>query len=123
MGPMRGAFNWRCASGSETNHHTYPPLIIRRAGYLHSLEQGEAMKSNLAIVCQKYLGYLALLFALGGVWALPVGAQINTASLSGQVADANGGGARGGTGTAQNKAQNVAPTVGAGHAGNYHLRP
>src|SRR5262245_1336731 len=119
MGPMRGAFNWRCASGSETNHHTYPPLIIRRAGYLHSLEQGEAMKSNLAIVCQKYLGYLALLFALGGVWALPVGAQINTASLTGQVTDANGGATTGATVTVKNKATNVTQSVTTDGGGNY----
>ena len=44
------------------------------------------MKSNLAIVFQKYLGYLALLFALGGFMALPVGAQVNTASSTGQRA-------------------------------------
>jgi len=42
MEPTRAAFNWRCASGSETNQQTYPPLIIRWAGYSHSLEQGEA---------------------------------------------------------------------------------
>lgn len=40
------------------------------------------MKGNLAIVCQKYLGSLALLLALGGVLALPAGAQVNTASLT-----------------------------------------
>ncbi|HKC87530.1 MAG TPA: TonB-dependent receptor, partial [Blastocatellia bacterium] len=77
------------------------------------------MKSNLAIVCQKYLGHLALLFILGGVLALPVGAQVNTASLTGQVADANGGAAKGATVTAKNNATNVAQSVVTDHGGNY----
>ena len=70
------------------------------------------MKSNLAIVCRKYLRYLAPLFALAGVLALPVGAQVNTASLTGQVADANGGAAKGATVTAKNNATNGALTAG-----------
>ncbi|HKE03804.1 MAG TPA: TonB-dependent receptor [Blastocatellia bacterium] len=74
------------------------------------------MKSNEAIVC---LRYLALLFTLGGVLALPVGAQINTASLTGQVMDANGAATSGATVTAKNNATNVAQSVVTDAAGNY----
>src|SRR5262245_3283646 len=77
------------------------------------------MKSNLAPVWPKYLGYLALLFAMAGVLAAPVGAQVNTASLTGQVTDPNGGASNGATVTAKNTATNVAHTVVTDAGGNY----
>ncbi|MCI0662398.1 MAG: carboxypeptidase-like regulatory domain-containing protein, partial [Acidobacteria bacterium] len=74
------------------------------------------MKKTLAIVCPQYLGYLALLF---GMLATTAGAQINTASLTGQVMDANGGATTGATVTARNKATNVSQSVVTDAGGNY----
>src|SRR5262245_46789062 len=74
------------------------------------------MKSSLATIC---LRHLALLFALGSVLILPVEAQINSASLTGQVTDGNGGAVAGATVTAQNKATNVTQSVVTDAGGNY----
>ena len=74
------------------------------------------MRSTLAVV---WLRSLTLLFALGCISALPVSAQINTASLTGEVTDANGKAATGATVTAQNKATNVVQSVTSDGSGNY----
>ncbi len=73
------------------------------------------MKRLLAIVCFQCFAHLAPLF----IFAAPAVAQINTASLTGQVTDANGGAAGGATVTAQNKATNVSQSVTTDAGGNY----
>jgi hypothetical protein len=77
------------------------------------------MKSRVAIINLKYLAFLVLPFVLGGLLTSPSTAQINTASLTGQVTDANGAAAGGATVTAKNKATNVAHSVVTDSNGNY----
>src|SRR5215510_1828482 len=65
------------------------------------------------------LRYFAILLALSITLIAPAIAQINTASLTGQVTDANGAAASGATVTAKNKATNVSQSVVTDAAGNY----